>query len=350
MKVGIIGGSGYGGGELLRILLFHQNVEVSAVTSRPYAGEFVFRVHPNLRGLTQLKFVKPDPEAIANTCDLVFTSLPHGASVKFVPLLLELGLKVIDLGADFRLKDPKDYEIWYGWKHERPELLERAVFGLPELHRDEIKNADLVACPGCMANASILGLAPLIKAGVVDRDRIVVDAKMGTSGAGAKPTPAGHHPEKYNSIRAYKPVGHRHTAEIIQELSSLGGKRVSVSFSAHSVNMARGILATIHAFHPGDLKEPDIWRIYRSAYQGEPFIRLVKDRKALHGLPDPKNVMGSNFCDIGFELDPHSNRLVVLSAIDNLVKGAAGTAVHCMNIMMGFDEREGLMLPPLRPL
>jgi N-acetyl-gamma-glutamyl-phosphate/LysW-gamma-L-alpha-aminoadipyl-6-phosphate reductase len=350
VRVGIIGGSGYVGGELLRLLLFHPQVEVTMVTSRKYAGEFVFGVHPNLRGATQLKFLPLNLSQIAENCDLVFTATPHGSSVNLVPKLLEMGLRVIDMSADFRLKNPDDYVKWYGWEHAHPELLKEAVYGLVELHREEIKNARLIACPGCMAIATILGLAPIVKAGVIEKDRVVVDAKIGSSGAGSAPSLASHHPERFGGVRPYKPVGHRHTAEIEQELNLLTNEPVTISFSTHAVNMVRGILSTIHVFLTKSLTDKDVWKIYRSQYQGEPFVRLVRYKKGLHRLPDPKVVKGTNFCDVGFEFDPHINRLVILSAIDNIMKGAAGQGVQCLNVVLGVDEKTGLESTGFHPM
>jgi len=342
MKVGVIGGSGYVGGELLRLLLFHPKVDITLATSRREADEFVFALHPNLRGVTQLKFAKYDVSSITKNCDLVFTALPHGSSASVVPELLEAGLKVIDMGADFRLRSPDDYVDWYGWEHPHSDLLGKAVYGLPELHRQEIKNANLVACPGCMATAAILGLAPLVKAEAIEKERIVVDVKIGSSGAGSKPSIATHHAERYGGVRPYKPVGHRHIAEIEQELNLLINTPVKISLSPHSVNMVRGLLATIHVYMTKSLTSKEIWELYRLHYKQEPFIRLVRFLKGLYRLPDPKVVVGSNFCDIGFEPDPHSDRLVVFSAIDNMMKGAAGQGVQCLNIVLGVDEKTGL--------
>ena len=350
MKVGIVGASGYVGGELLRLLLFHEKVEVAYATSREYEGELVYRVHPNLRKVTDLVFTKPDPSIVSKDCDLVFTAVPHGAAMKLVSRYLELGVKVVDMSADARLKDASDYEKWYGFKHANPELLKNAVYGMPELHREEIKSARLVACPGCMATASILALAPVFKAGFCDTDKIVVDAKIGSSGSGIKPSLSTHHAERFGVVRSYKPVGHRHTAEIEQELSQLAGGKVMISMSPHAVNMVRGILATCHAFLIKPVTSVEIWKTYRAMYQDEPFVRLVRDRKGVFRLPDPKIVIGSNFCDVGFELDEHANRLVALGAIDNLIKGAAGQAIQDMNIMSGFDEREGLKMAGLHPV
>lgn len=351
VKVGVVGASGYTGGELLRLLLLHPEIEITYLTSREYAGEYVFRVHPNLRGVTTLKFERPSLETLTGNCELVFTATPHGVSSKFIPRLLEAGLKIVDLSADFRLKNPEDYPKWYGWSHPHPELLEKAVYGVPELHREEIKGAQLVACPGCMAVAGILALAPPAKAGIMDPEKIVLDIKMGSSGAGVKPSRSTHHAERYGVVRPYKPAGHRHTAEVEQELKLVsGGINVRVAMSAHAVNIVRGILATCHAFLREEVDQAKIWKIYRDFYQGEPFIRMVKDRKGICRLPDPKAVVGSNYCDVGFEIDRHAKRLVALSAIDNLLKGASGIAVQNMNIMLNLPEDLGLKQPAIYPV
>jgi len=318
VRVGVIGGSGYVGGELLRLLLSHPEVELTTVTSRANADEFLFGIHPNLRGATQLKFSIPDLPHITENCDLVFTATPHGSAVKLVPKLLEAGLRVIDMSADFRLKNPADYDKWYGWTHAYPELLGKAVYGLPELHRQEIKNSKLIACPGCMATATILGLVPLVKAGAIEKNRIVVDAKIGSSGAGRKPTIASHHPERYGGVRPYKVVGHRHIAEIEQELNLLMKDFVKVSFTPHAVNMIRGILSTIHVFLKKPLTTREIWKLYRSQYQDEPFVRFVKFKKGPYQLPDPKVAMGTNF--------------------------------ECLNIILGVDEKTGLECQGFHPM
>ncbi len=349
MRIGIIGGSGYVGSELLRLLLMHPEVEVTMVTSRQSAGEYVFNVHPNLRGMTQLKFVPQDMAELQKNCDLVFTATPHGGSVNLVPKLLEAGLKVIDMSADFRLKNPADYDQYYGWTHGNPEMLKTAAYGLPELHREEIKAAKLVACPGCEATAAILGLAPIVKAGLIEENRIVVDLKVGSSGGGSKPNLASHHPERFSGVRPYKVVGHRHIAEVEQELAPLGAK-VTISFTPHAVNMVRGILATIHTFPKQPIQSKDLWKALRGMYGNEPFVRLVKYLKGPYQLPDPKITMGTNFCDVGFEIDEHANRLIMFSALDNMVKGAAGQGVQCLNIMMDVDETTGLKSTGFHPM
>ena len=350
MRIGIIGGSGYVGSELLRLLLLHPQAEVTMVTSRQSAGEFIFNVHPNLRGLTQLKFVPQDMAELQKNCDLVFTATPHGGSVNLVPKLIEAGLKVIDMSADYRLKNPADYETYYGWKHARPDMLKDAAYGLPELHREEIKKANLIACPGCEATAAILGLAPIVKAGLIDKDKIVVDLKVGSSGGGSKPTPASHHPERSSGVRPYKVVGHRHIAEVEQELNALSAEPLKISFTPHAVNMVRGILATIHTFPKQKLENKDLWRAFRGMYTNEPFIRLVKYQKGPYQLPDPKVTMGTNFCDLGFEIDDHANRLLLFSALDNMCKGASGQGVQCLNILMGIDETTGLKSTGFHPM
>ena len=352
VRVGVLAGSGYIGGELLRLLLQHPEAEVSFATSRRYAGEYVFRVHPNLRGVTELKFVALDPSKLADSADVVFAALPHGESVKVVPQLVDSGLKVIDLSADFRLGDSSQYPFWYGYEHPRPDLLEKFVLSIPELNRDQVRGARLVASPGCMAITTILALAPLFrtKSLGVDPEHVVVDAKVGSSGSGGKPSLATHFSERFSVVRPYKPAGHRHAAEIEQVLSSIPGTRIKVSMSAHGVNMVRGILSTSHLFASGEFKPVDLWKAYRDAYSGSYFVRIVKDRQGPFRLPDPKLVVGSNFCDVGFETEERTGRIVALGATDNLVKGAAGNAVQSMNLMLGFDEKAGLEMAPLHPV
>lgn len=350
IRIGIIGGTGYVGGELLRILLLHPQVEVTTVTSRQSAGEYVFNVHPNLRGLTQLKFVPMDIAEMQKNCDIIFTATPHGGSQNLVPKLLEAGLKVVDMSADFRLKNPADYETYYGWKHAHPELLKEAVYGLPELHREEIKKARLIGCPGCMATATILGLIPIVKAGLVDKNHIVADLKVGSSGGGSKPTPASHHPERAGGVRPYQVVGHRHIGEVEQEVTAASGESITLSFTPHAVNMVRGILVTIHAYPTRPIEAKDLWKALRGMYGGEPFVRLVKYQKGCYQLPDPKVTQGTNFCDVGFEIDRHANRVLMFSAIDNMVKGASGQGVQCLNLMMGIDETTGLKSAGFHPM
>ncbi len=340
ITVAIAGASGYAGGELLRLLLGHPDAEVVQVTSERLAGKFVHRTHPNLRGLTRLRFT---PLAELSRCDVLFSCLPHGASATHIDDFRAAAERVVDLGADFRLDDPADYERFYRRPHPRPELLGRFVYGIAELNRDALRTANLVACAGCNATASILALRPLYLSGMVES--AVIEVKVGSSEAGNRATEGSHHPERSGAMRSYKPTGHRHMAEI---QAVLGGR---VHFSATAVEMVRGVLATCHVFVKRDLGLNDkaLWKIYRRAYAHEPFVRIVKERTGIHRYPDPKLLAGSNHCDIGFEADPHANRVVVLSAIDNLMKGAAGQAVQAFNIMHGLPERCGLEFPGLHP-
>ncbi len=349
-NIGVIGGSGYAGGELLRLLLGRSDVSLSLVTSRSRKGDYIFKIHPNLRGFTNIKFEDVSLDRISDRCDLVFTAVPHGAAASIVPELLEAGVRVVDLSADFRLKDPKAYSTWYGREHPCPDLLMKSIYGLPEIHGEEITKASLVANPGCMPTASILALAPLIKANLVERERIVIDVKIGSSGAGIGVSIHSHHAERSNVIRPYDVVSHRHIPEIQQELSLLGGEEVTVSMTPHAVNVVRGILATVHAFSKREITLQDMWRAYRGMYGNKPFVRFAMDRTSMEKFPDPKFVLGSNHCDLGFYIDQRTQRVVVFSAIDNLLKGAAGQAMQNMNIMLGFPEDSGLKAIPIHPI
>lgn len=340
IKVSIVGGSGYTGGELLRLLLFHPEVQVQQVTSERLAGKFVHGAHPNLRKLCALKFSSVTE---LGDCDVLFLCLPHGESMGRIEEFQNLAPKLVDLSSDFRLNDAAAYEKWYHHPHGRPDLLGTFTYGVPELHREEIKKADRVACAGCNATATILALRPLVSAGKVDH--AVVEVKAGSSEGGNTASDASHHPERSGVVRSYKPSGHRHVAEMIQELGT-----DQVHFSATSIDMVRGILATCHVFLNEPLAEKDVWKLYRQAYGDEPFVRIVKERSGIHRYPEPKLLAGTNYCDIGFERDPHSNRLVVISAIDNLMKGAAGQAVQSFNLMHGFAETSGLTFPGLHPI
>jgi len=348
VRVAILGASGYTGGELLRIFTTHRHVEVTYVTSREYAGKPVHYVHPHLRGYYKLNFSPINIDLIANKADVVFLALPHGVSIKYVPKLLELGLKVVDLSADFRLKNPEDYKIWYGYEHPYPDLLRKAVYGMPELHREELRNASLIASPGCNATASLLALIPLVKEKLIDLNHIVVDVKAGSSEGGAKPAPGRIHSEKENSIRPYSIEGHRHVAEVEQELSAIAGKKLRIGMSPHAVSSVRGALATAYTWASTEnISEITVWKAFAKTYAKEPFVRTV--RGGLTRYPDTKFVIGSNYADVGFAVDKRVGRIITIAAIDNLMKGASGQAVQSFNIMMGFDEKEGLEAPPLRP-
>ncbi len=346
MRAAIVGASGYTGGELLRLLLSHPHVEVSQVTSERNAGRFVHSVHPNLRRRTELKFTTLQE---LKDADVLFLALPHGTSSRQLERFAALAPLLIDLSADFRLRDPQQYPIWYGWQHPLPQHLGEFVYALPELHREELKGAARMAAGGCLATASILALYPLARAQVLEPSQpIVIEAKVGSSAGGAEPGPSSHHPVRSGALRSFAPTGHRHTAEIRQELG-LNGDGTPLAFSATAIDAVRGILATCHVFLKDDLTEKDLWRIYRGAYASEPFMRIVKEAQGVHRYPEPKVVAGTNYCDVGFERDPHSRRVVILSALDNLVKGAAGQAVQALNVRCGWDERQGLDFAGLYP-
>ena len=343
MKVSIVGASGYTGGELLRVLLFHPQVEIGQVTSESHAGEYVYHQHPNLRKRTLLQFTSRDT---LEPCDVLFLALPHGESQKHIDTYMRLAPKIVDLAADFRLKDAAAYRKWYGAEHQAAQYLGQFVYGLPELQREALKTASYVSGVGCNATVSNLALLPLVKANLIDHARpIVVDIKTGSSEGGASVNAGSHHPEKSHSVRAYAPTGHRHTAEVIQEL---GLSNVHLSMTA--VDLVRGVLGAAHVFVTPGTAEKDLWKAYRAAYQDEPFVRIVKDKTGLHRVPDPKILAGSNYADVGFELDPETGRVVSLAAIDNLMKGAAGSAVQAMNILCGFEETAGLEFPGLHPV
>jgi N-acetyl-gamma-glutamyl-phosphate/LysW-gamma-L-alpha-aminoadipyl-6-phosphate reductase len=348
MKVSIIGGSGYAGGELLRLLLGHPNVEVAQVSSESNLGRYVHSIHPTLRGLTRLRFCQAKQ---IEQCDMLFIALHHGATQEQIEDLSKLAPRLIDLSADFRLCDPSEYARWYGHEHAALGWIDRFVYGLPELHRDEIRQAKYVSGVGCNATATILGLYPLFKADLVDRTRdVFVEVKVGSSEGGRRENPGSHHPERSGAVRSFAPTGHRHTAEVIQELT-LGGERPSVHFSGTAVELVRGVLATAHVFlRDTSLAERDLWKVYRAAYGDEPFVRIVKERQGIYRYPEPKILSGSNYCDVGFALDESTGRVVTISAIDNLMKGAAGSAVQCMNLMCGFEETAGLTFPGLHPI
>jgi len=339
----IVGASGYGGGELLRLLLAHPQVTVRQLTSERLSGKFVHTAHPNLRKQCTLKFSSIDE---LEPVDVLFLCLPHGRASERFTLYAGLAETIIDLSADFRLPNADDYPTWYGKPHSAPELLGEFVYGLSELNRDRLKGARRIACGGCNATATILALKPLADAGLIES--VVVEVKAGSSEGGNASSDASHHPERSGVVRSYKPTGHRHIAEM-QHYLNLD----TVHFSATSIEMVRGILATCHVFtrnSEDNLTDKDLWKLYRRAYADEPFVRLVKERTGIHRYPEPKLLAGTNYCDIGFECDPHSNRVVVISAIDNLMKGAAGQAIQAFNIASGFAETTGLEFSGLHPI
>jgi N-acetyl-gamma-glutamyl-phosphate/LysW-gamma-L-alpha-aminoadipyl-6-phosphate reductase len=339
-RISIVGASGYTGGELLRLLLDHPHAEVVHATSRRHAGVFVHSAHPNLRGRTKLQFTTPDQ---LTPVDVLFLCLPHTEASRSVERYAGLGSRVIDLSADFRLRDPAAYQRWYAEPHPAPAWLDRFVYGLPELHRDRLRGARLASGVGCNATAINLALLPLAREGLIQR--AVCDLKVGSSEAGNTPSASGHHPERSGSVRPFSLTRHRHQAEVAQELGAF-----DLHLSITSVELVRGVACAAHVFPTRGVDEKELWQLYRKHYAGEPFIRLVKDRAGVHRYPDPKVLAGTNWCDVGFEVDPESGRIVVVSAIDNLMKGAAGSAVQCMNLMCGFEETTALLFPGLHPL
>lgn len=345
ITVGIVGASGYTGGETLRILLRHPGVEVVQATSESNAGHFVYTIHPNLRKQTQLKFTSVNDLKL---CDVLFLCLPHGSAMRQIGQLEGFAKTIIDLSADFRLRNPDDYPAWYGHPHEAPQYLERFVYGIPELHRKAISQARFITGAGCLATASILGLLPVFKHDILARREVFIEAKVGSSAAGDTPQLSTHHPERSGSVRSFQPTGHRHTAEIVQELGF--GQPLSVHFSATAIEAVRGVLATCHVFLKDGIEEKDVWKAYRSEYGDEPFMRIVKERQGIYRYPEPKILAGTNFCDVGFEKEARGARLVVMAALDNLGKGAAGNGVQSMNLACGLPETAGLDFPGLHPV
>lgn len=341
IRASIVGGSGYTGGELLRLLLEHPEVAIGQVTSERFAGKFVHKVHPNLRRATALKFSAMDE---LEGADVLFLALPHGRAMADIERFRGLAPRLVDLSGDFRLDDAGAYRKWYGRDHARPELLGEFVYGIPEVNRERLAAATLATGAGCNATATILALQPLYRRGLVDQ--AVVEVKAGSSEAGNAASDASHHPERSGAVRSYKPTGHRHVAEMHQVL----GADARIHFSATSIEMVRGILATAHVFLNERITEKDAWQIYREDYGSERFVRIVKERTGIYRYPEPKLLAGTNYCDIGFELDPDADRLVVISAIDNLMKGASGQAVQCFNIMHGFPEDTALTFTGLHPV
>ena len=329
----------------MRLLLRHPGVEITALTSEKYAQEEVGAVFPSLRGWVSLSFQRLVIEEVAQRCDLLLVALPHGTSMKVVPSLIRAGKKVIDLSADFRLKASDTYQRWYNHPHACPDLLEEAVYGLPELNRSAITLSSLVANPGCYPTGVILALAPLIAKGLVEEDFLIADCKSGVSGAGRQTDISYQFCERNEGLKAYHPAVHRHIPEIEQELSCLIDKPVKLSFTPHLVPMSRGILSTVYARPRPGVDPPDIGEIIEKFYSQETFVRVYMDGS----MPDTHHVLASNCCDIGFKMDERTGWVIVVSALDNLVKGASGQAIQNMNLMSGFPEQMGLDGPPVFP-
>lgn len=344
LRVGIVGASGYTGGELTRILSLHPEVEISVATSRQYAGKKLAGVYPHLTSVSDIVCEDVNISELVSRADLFFTAVPHQTAMEIVPKLLEAGKKVVDLSADFRIDDASVYEKWYQ-PHSAKEFLDEAVYGLPELNRQRIAPARLVANPGCYPTSILLALAPLVKKGLIDPASIIADSKSGTSGAGRAASVGTLYCEVTDGFRAYKVGNHRHTPEIEQELSKLVGSEVSLSFTPHLLPMSRGILSTVYAKLIDDKDQAEISDLYETFYQDEKFVRICPTGV----FPATQYVRGSNYCDISCKVDPRTGRIVLISVIDNLVKGAAGQAVQNMNLVCGFAEDMGLETVPLFP-
>ncbi|AGN01523.1 N-acetyl-gamma-glutamyl-phosphate reductase [Salinarchaeum sp. Harcht-Bsk1] len=340
LTASVVGGTGFTGGELLRLLDGHPNFEIEEATSRSTAGKSVGYKHPNLRHL-DLRFT--DPEELASV-DVIFAATPHGVSMERIDAFRDAADTVVDLSADFRLPTAEEYDEWYDG-HTSPEYLDDAVYALPELTREELPGADLIASGGCNATATILGLKPLVDDGILSGDeQIVVDVKVGSSEGGAGGGEASSHPERSGVVRPYAPTGHRHEAEIEAYLG------LDVSFTVHAVDMIRGASATCHVFPESPVSTGDLWGAYRGAYEEEPFVRMASGGGGVYRYPEPKAVAGSNVAEVGFEVDASNERLVVFSAIDNMMKGSAGQAVHAANVALGLEETAGLEATGLHPV
>ncbi|EMA25946.1 N-acetyl-gamma-glutamyl-phosphate reductase [Haloarcula sp. KBTZ06] len=336
----VVGGSGFTGGELLRILDGHPEFELAQATSRSKENKTIGHSHPNLRH-SDLRFSSP---ADLESVDVLFAATPHGVSMEQIDAFQEAAGTVVDLSADFRLDSEAQYDEWYDG-HTRPELLDQSEYALPELNRDNLEGADLIASGGCNATATILGLLPLFEADILSGDeQVVVDVKVGSSEGGAGGGEASSHPERSGVVRPYAPTGHRHEAEIQQFLG------LDVSFTVHAVDMIRGASATCHVFPEGPVSKGDLWGAYRGEYEDEPFVELVAGGGGVYRYPEPKSVAGTNRAEVGFELDPGNKRLVVFSAIDNMMKGSAGQAVHAANVALGIEETAGLEFQGLHPV
>ncbi|MGA8117050.1 MAG: N-acetyl-gamma-glutamyl-phosphate reductase [Actinocatenispora sp.] len=338
VRVSVVGGSGYIGGELLRLLLGHPNVTIGQVTSRRLAGRRVDGTHPNLRGHTDLSFAAVED---LTDCDVLLLATPHRSTMTLLPEVAPRAGVLIDLSGDFRLADAKEYQRYYGVPHTAPHLLADFVAGTPELGRTALRDADRISVPGCMATAAILALAPLSE--LVEPD-VIVDARTGSSGAGSTDGGANSHPERSGVMRVFAPVAHRHEAEIARHTG------LSVRMAATAVEAVRGVQVVCHARARTVLDERAVRRAYRERYAGEPFVRIVTHRRGIHRLPDPKVLLGSNHCDVGFGLDADGLRVTAIAALDNLMKGGAGAAVQCLNIRMGWPERLGLEFLGLHPV
>ena len=346
MKLGIVGASGYSGSELLRFLVNHPGkLEIALCTSETYAGQYIDSVLPNLRGFLSSKFEALDIDSLKDRVDVVVLAVPHKVAMSFVPQILAQGLRIVDFSADYRLEDAETYEAWYHVDHTSTSLMSKSVYGLPERYRDCIRSAQLVANPGCYPTSAILAAMPFVKQGIVALDSIIVDSKSGISGAGPKPSENTHYANRESNFMAYNIGVHRHTPEIEQELSAVASEPVRVTFTPHLVPMTRGILSTVYMRLTAEISTAEAVAIYTKFYEDEPFVRVLP----VGTYPQTKAVLGSNYCDVGLEVDARTRRIVAMAAIDNLGKGAAGAVVQNLNLMCGFKETDGLKVPGMMP-
>ena len=346
MKLGIVGASGYSGSELLRFLVNHPGeLQVALCTSETYAGQYIDSVLPNLRGFLSSKFEALDLDSLKDRVDVVVLAVPHKVAMSFVPQILAQGLRVVDFSADYRLEDAETYEAWYHVEHTSTSLMSKSVYGLPERYRDCIRSAQLVANPGCYPTSAILAAMPFVKLGVVELDSIIVDSKSGISGAGPKPSENTHYANRESNFIAYNIGVHRHTPEIEQELSAVASEPVRVTFTPHLVPMTRGILSTVYMRLTEEISTEEALNIYAKFYEHEPFVRVLPTGT----YPQTKAVLGSNYCDVGLEVDARTRRIIAMAAIDNLGKGAAGAVVQNLNLMFDFKETDGLKVPGMMP-
>lgn len=348
-KIAVVGATGYTGQELIRILVQHPNVKVHNAVSSSNSGKSYASVYPGLSKLADFTCSADDIDTLCSQVDLIFLALPHGLAAKMVSKDVLEKCAIVDLGADFRLKNAGDYDEWYDFTHPNPQLLDCSTYGLPELNREKLKSAKLIANPGCYATCSILSLAPLLKAGLIDESTVIVDAKSGVSGAGRSLSLGVHFDECNESIKAYKLGSHRHTPEIEQALNPYAKDSLAISFTPHLVPMNRGILCTTYGSLKKKVTDKDLFNLYREFYEDEQFIRIFDPQSGDYKYPETRWVKGSNYCDIGLSVDKRTNRAIVVGALDNLVKGAAGQAVQNMNIHFGWQESTGLTHAPIFP-
>lgn len=341
VNVGIIGATGYVGIEMVRLLQNHPNINITSVVSQSFVGSKISDIYPNLKNVFDMECSSLDIDKISADADILITALPHGVSHEVIPKFIAKGKRVLDHSGDFRYKSVEIYEKWYGIKHSMPELLKKSVYGLPEIYREQIKDAQLVANPGCYPTCSILGIAPLIKNNLIEKQNIIIDAASGVTGAGRTTSLPFQFNECTENFKAYKVASHRHTSEIEQELSFMAEEPLMVSFTPHLAPMKRGMLSTIYANLKEEKNAAQLLDLYREHYKNDFFVRIMDEGK----LPETKNVSGSNFIDIGLVVDQRLNRVIIMSAVDNLGKGAASQAVQTLNIMCGFSEETGLSMP-----